>query len=112
MNEIKLKPCPFCGGEAKIISGPGKCAVTCKKCDAMTPSTYTASGAAKAWNRRKGHKTYREYFEEQFPWDAFPEMAVSTIISQIGVCCIFGDEHIAPDCDGICCRDHWDREMP
>ncbi|MBR1602554.1 MAG: Lar family restriction alleviation protein [Synergistaceae bacterium] len=56
MNEakIKLKPCPFCGGESKVI-GSDKysdyCA-TCSKC--WTTSNYFDSRekAAEAWNRR------------------------------------------------------------
>lgn len=111
MNEVKLKPFPFCGGEAKIISGYGKYAVTCKGCDAMTTSTYTESDAAKAWNKRNGHQTYREYFEEQFPWDAFPDADARTLIDGVRVCDVFGGKHIAPDCTEICCDDHWDREM-
>lgn len=111
MSNIKLKPCPFCGGEAKIISGY-KYAVTCKECDAMTSSTYTASDAAKAWNKRNGHQTYREYFEEQFPWDAFTDADAHTLIDGVRVCDVFGGKHAAPDCAAICCEDHWDREMP
>ena len=112
MSEIKLKPCPFCGGEAKIISGYGKYAITCKGCDAMSPNTYTEIDAAKAWNKRYGRQTYREYFEEQFPRDAFPDADTHTIIRRVRVCTIFGDKYAAPDCAEICCRDHWNREMP
>lgn len=112
MSNIKLKPCPFCGGVAKIMPGYGKYAVTRKECDAMASSADTEDGAAKAWNKRNGHQTYREYFEEQFPCAAFPDADARTIINGTRVCEIFGDKHAAPDCAEICCRDHWDREMP
>lgn len=112
MNEIKLKPCPFCGGEAGIIDIYGKYAASCKECDAGTASANTIDNAAKAWNKRDGPQTYREYFEEQFPWDAFPGTDADTIIRRVRVCTIFGNKHAAPDCTEICCRDHWNREMP
>lgn len=112
MNEVKLKPCPFCGGEAKIISGYGKYAVTCKECDATAPSTYTESDAAKAWNKRYGHQTYREYFEEQFPWDAFPDATTHDVCNYMCIGHFFGNAAKAENCGEIECDECWDREMP
>lgn len=69
MSEIKLKPCPFCGGEAKMKHGyPGQqrkgmrqAVVQCKKCSCRTV-TYRQLAyqswkevdeqAAEVWNRR------------------------------------------------------------
>lgn len=59
----KLKPCPFCGGEAAIrstISGNrGSVHCYCKKCSSSTKSfdDYESDGsfffkAIEAWNRR------------------------------------------------------------
>ena len=56
----ELKPCPFCGGEARFARGfdYGEIGcirwVYCSKCGAMTRSDFhaTESDAAKAWNRR------------------------------------------------------------
>ena len=56
MNE--LKPCPFCGGEAKtIISEGGDYTedlywIVCKCCEAETSTYYTDEDATEAWNRR------------------------------------------------------------
>jgi len=59
MAEIKLKPCPFCGGKAEII----KClrrgisityTVSCGAGGCMANISYCPSedAAIKAWNRR------------------------------------------------------------
>ena len=66
MNEIKLKPCPFCGGEAVIHVGGGVC-VICKECGCSTTSLVDGNyqgkphGGAiyrvvKKWNRRAGEQ--------------------------------------------------------
>ena len=59
-DEIKLKPCPFCGGEAKIMKdsvyedNPYFVICTDKKCEcyAVTNHCRTPYSAIKAWNRR------------------------------------------------------------
>lgn len=63
MSEIKLKPCPFCGGEAFCyVSGriepemPDMFWVRCKKCDVVTKSYTTREKAIKKWNRRAGEQ--------------------------------------------------------
>ena len=113
MNEVKLKPCPFCGGEAGITTDIySKYVASCKECGAVSKNADTIDGAAKAWNKRDGRQTYREYFEEQFPWDAFPDADVDEIISKLRVCQLWGKEHVATDCEAISCATHWDREMP
>ena len=59
MSEIKLKPCPFCGGEAFCyVSGriepemPDMFWVRCKNCDVVTKSYTTREKAIKKWNTR------------------------------------------------------------
>lgn len=53
----KLKPCPFCGGEAKTgttLFGirSGLIFVYCKKCYASSLDYKTKEDAIEAWNRR------------------------------------------------------------
>ena len=57
----KLKPCPFCGGEAKLNLLLGNYCVTCKSCmGAIFPATgMTEEEAIEAWNRRAGNKNER-----------------------------------------------------
>ena len=73
LEEIKLKPCPFCGGEAKMKHGfPGQqkkgvrqAVVQCKSCGCRTVTyrqlpyqSYTEvdEQAANTWNRRAGQE--------------------------------------------------------
>lgn len=63
MKETELKPCPFCGGRAKlienhIIGGNDNSLVKCELCGVRTPA-YEVSvkycpndEATKTWNRR------------------------------------------------------------
>ena len=52
MSEIKLKPCPFCGGEAEIISVNALThCVHCKECNLLR-AFISQKDAAEAWNRR------------------------------------------------------------
>lgn len=53
-NEMKLKPCPFCGGEAEIISMSEKFTVSCGTGGCMANISYCSDkqSAVKAWNKR------------------------------------------------------------
>ena len=64
VEEIKLKPCPFCGGEAFIheicedFLGVGweirGFAGSCKKCHATTEYNKDKDIAIQSWNKRVG----------------------------------------------------------
>lgn len=114
VNEVKLKPCPFCGGEAEITTRIGKCYAICKGCGAVAAGAGTIDDAAKAWNKRIGHETYKEYLDAHISWDAFPDANVDNITDHVCIRQFFGAAAKAEDCGNIEfeCSECWDREMP
>jgi Lar family restriction alleviation protein len=50
--EEKLRPCPFCGGEAKSRKSNGVYYVFCTNCSTKTVDSITPDSAIDAWNRR------------------------------------------------------------
>ena len=60
-----LKPCPFCGGEAKskssvdVFGHEGFFSVLCRKCYARTGYYETEAEVIEAWNRRANEKEGR-----------------------------------------------------
>lgn len=57
MNE--LKPCPFCGGEAKIITyADDDKSIKCGKCWAGTSRYMSVERAVFAWNTRAHSECY------------------------------------------------------
>ena len=61
----KLKPCPFCGGEARLI-GHSPYSITCCKCRATTVICNTPDDAIDAWNRRAEPTFTPDELEEIF----------------------------------------------
>ena len=49
---MELKPCPFCGGEAKIYRSKYDAFVGCDKCHISTWSGDSEQELVDAWNRR------------------------------------------------------------
>ena len=66
MEKIKLKPCPFCGGEAEILSVrdinmlckdyDNYYTIRCRCCFNGTGYYADRERAAEAWNRRGGEQ--------------------------------------------------------
>ena len=54
---MKIKPCPFCGGEAELwnnnIEEYKLYAVQCKNCGMVTPYWFDDELAVEQWNRRE-----------------------------------------------------------
>lgn len=108
MNEVKLKPCPFCGGEAEAFGVYGEYGVMCKECNAVIASADEIDDAVKAWNKRDGHNaTYIERLNE-----LFPEAITEDVVNTLCICQLFGEEHDPPNCEELSCADCWNREMP
>lgn len=68
---MKLKPCPFCGGEAKLWSGnidddylDVYYDVYCTACNCMTPKFHAEESAITFWNRRRPIDKIVEQLEE------------------------------------------------
>ena len=57
MDEIKLKPCPFCGGPAAIVDKSNHIRNTyfvgCWWCGVRTDCEHDKRVAVDAWNRRE-----------------------------------------------------------
>ena len=53
MTEQKLKPCPFCGGEASIyVAHDDGYYVCCDECGCCLPVYNMEQDAIREWNRR------------------------------------------------------------
>lgn len=70
MSEIKLLPCPFCGGEARLrgeryFQPNVRRNVICKECFSNSGWYKTDEEAIKAWNTRKPMERIIERLEEE-----------------------------------------------
>lgn len=57
----KLKPCPFCGGEAEIEDMKGEYSVICNTCFGASDICETKEETIAAWNRRHETTINEEY---------------------------------------------------
>ena len=67
MSDVKLKPCPFCGGEAKLHhnSLTDKFKVWCSECDCRTDVYSDKEEVVKCWNTRKPMERIVDRLEEE-----------------------------------------------
>ena len=70
MSDIKLLPCPFCGGEAELYEQkhkqyPSTYYVTCKSCHCKTIKSRVKGVAISGWNTRKPMERIVEQLEEK-----------------------------------------------
>lgn len=63
MSEIKLLPCPFCGGEAYFPTIT-KTFIECKSCGFETEYTEDTEWLVNTWNTRKPIENIVEQLEE------------------------------------------------
>ena len=57
----ELKPCPFCGGEAKAGRAGGLCWVECSMCGAEAGFTPRPGPSARVWNNRADDQDAARY---------------------------------------------------
>lgn len=50
--KISLKPCPFCGGEPRLVSSGRHKRIKCMKCLAGTTTRSNIMTVVDMWNRR------------------------------------------------------------
>lgn len=67
MSEIKLLPCPFCGGEAELV-GDKYHWVLCKDCKGGSHAFENVEEAIEKWNQRKPMQEIIERLEEELDY--------------------------------------------
>lgn len=57
-NEERLKPCPFCNGEARLFKHGIRdyWVIGCKRCFVVFPDSFSKQEAITKWNRRVKHE--------------------------------------------------------
>ena len=66
MSDERIKPCPFCGGEAEMM-GYKRYWVACMECGAERAGAHeTKAEAIKTWNTRKPMERIVERLEERY----------------------------------------------
>ena len=73
MNKTpELLPCPFCGGEAKLVKSKSKVNdyhIKCDRCSIKTGWWYGKSDVVKTWNNRVYPPEVQEAIEKNKPED-------------------------------------------
>lgn len=70
INEIpkyrtQPKPCPFCGGKARVWTGESEAHVECAVCGARTKIHSCRDDAVSAWNIREPELRYTYHLDSQ-----------------------------------------------
>ena len=116
MSEIKLKPCPFCGGEAEIQNRGIVWVAICKSCGAVTTFMPTEQRAANIWNKRDkpAHWHIKLKFEPcPFCGNTIPEFHKPLCKKQYTVRCAnyLCGVHIAYQSTKQKAKEVWDRRV-
>lgn len=116
MNEIELKECPFCGNKPTVIARywnyeKPTYQVKCKLCGTTTRESSSEKYIIDFWNQRftGKPKTYRQYFEENFPKDKFPNADYEGMCREM----FFGNDNGDCNCayGETSCEKCWDEEI-
>jgi Lar family restriction alleviation protein len=77
----KLKPCPFCGGEASVVNGYCSHWITCKTCFCGTDVFEELEEAINRWNTRKPMDSIVELLEKvkKYNEDSYEEWEGETV---------------------------------
>ena len=78
-KEIKLKPCPFCGGKAELFKGYSLSHVYCRNCNAQTDSLKSSKRAVELWNARPIEDDLNEQIGRLKKYSAALEQEVKTL---------------------------------
>lgn len=67
MKDEKIKRCPFCGGEAKVVLSGWNYGIECTECaGSLLPVRYQSKESAiAAWNRRDLEEEHREQLVQE-----------------------------------------------
>ena len=65
MSEEKLKPCPFCGGEAELEITGLYWDVNCKRWDVNCKRCLANVGAYKCYNKKQAVEAWNRRYKEQ-----------------------------------------------
>lgn len=79
----KLKPCPFCGGKARLKSSHGFNNISCENCGTEYPVSFeTRKRATAVWNKRSIEDKLHEEIEKLGAENKILREALEEIVNQ------------------------------